>query len=82
MLPLKVKPINICGEHGWEMRPEALLGMLQQVGRALADFDHTYQPPGLLIQVHADHTTLLNITVSNGALWQWTNYAEVDTVQA
>ena len=76
MLPLKVKPINICGEHGWEMRPEALLGMLQQVGRALADFDHTSQPPGLLIQVHADHTTLLNITVSNGALWQWTNYAE------
>jgi len=75
-LPLKVKALNIRGEHGWETRPEALLGILQQVGRALADFDHTYMPPTVYLEIHPDHSTLLDIIVSNGALWQWTNYAE------
>ena len=31
--PVHAKAANLCGEHGWEARPEALLGTLQQVER-------------------------------------------------
>lgn len=74
--PIKAKALNVCGEHAWDARPEALLGILQEVGRALADFDHAYEPPTCVADAHPDYSTLLNMYVSNGTLWQWTNYAQ------
>ena len=77
--PILAKPANICGEHGWETRTDAMLGILQEVGRSLADFDHDFMPPTCRIEVdvqHADHSRQLEMYVRGGALWQWTNYAQ------
>ena len=77
--PILARPDNLCGEHGWEVRPEAMLGILQQVGRSLADFDHEYMPPIARIEIDVegrDHTRQLGMYVRGGALWQWTNYAQ------
>lgn len=74
--PVRAKAQNVCGEHGWDSRADALVGILQQVGRALADFDHAYMPPRCSIDCHYDPSTLLDMYVSGGALWQWTNYAQ------
>ena len=49
--------------------------MLQQVERALADFDHTVDIGTVRTDVHPDPSVLLDIYVSQGAMWQWINYA-------
>ena len=74
--PVLVRPANLRGEYGWEARSEALPGILQQVGRSLADFDHNYMPPVCQVDVDMDHSRLLEKYVCNGSLWQWTNYAQ------
>ena len=73
--PVKAKALNICGEYAWEERADALVGILQQVGRALADFDHAHEPPTCTVDCHPDPSVLLDKYVSGGTLWQWTNYA-------
>ena len=74
--PVRAKAQTLCGEYGWAERADALVGILQQVGRALADFDHAYMPPRFQLDCHYDPSVLLDMYVSRGALWQWTNYAQ------
>ena len=72
---VRAKPANVCPEFGWKAGADAMVGILQEVGRAVEAFSRAAPTSADLLYCE-DHTTQLAQFATKGAMHAWRCYGE------